>query len=625
MITRLLAAWQATGGSWRRLTIAIVALPLGFIVVGWLALAFAIVADRQSTIRRAEVDLSNLTRAYAEHTAKTIESADQALRFLRSEYRRLGKDIDIAHYLQTEDILHKDYHQLSIIGPDGFLAHSSQRFTSVDLREREHFRTHLDSTQDRLHISKPVLGKASGKWSIQFTRRIDGPEGQFGGVAVLSMAPSYFTQFYKEVNLGASGVTVLTGLDGVIRARAADKEIAPGANVSQGELFREMQARREGVTRQVGAVDSVDRIWAFRTLEGYGLLVVTGLGVQEILAPWAIRAWTAVGAGALVTLALTLFTIALLRQVRSQAALVVDLKLSRDRLQSVVGLMASGSNQVASAGDTMSLAAQTLAIRTEQQSENLGHTTADVRQVVGQVQLSADHAAQVDQRCKELRDQSQSGLGVVERSVAAIASIAERSKDMGAAISEIEAIAFQTNILALNAAIEAARAGEAGRGFAVVAKEVRALAARSSHCAAEVRALIARAVDHSAHGVDEVQAVRRVLQEMATSVDAVAAEMRAVTTETQQQSAALQRVMQGLEDLSSITQTNAEMVANSVMAADEMSQHAQRLNAVVESLGSSMRADQTDAAQAPPGDAADEPLAKIERRPPSDGDAVQFF
>ena len=41
--------------------------------------------------------------------------------------------------------------------------------------------------------------------------------------------------------------------------------------------------------------------------------------------------------------------------------------------------------------------------------------------------------------------------------------------------SDVESIAFQTNMLALNAAIEAAHAGAAGKGFAVVAHEVRAL------------------------------------------------------------------------------------------------------------------------------------------------------
>ncbi len=69
-------------------------------------------------------------------------------------------------------------------------------------------------------------------------------------------------------------------------------------------------------------------------------------------------------------------------------------------------------------------------------------------------------------------------------------SIASRTRDVQSILSEIGAIAKQTNLLALNAAIEAARAGEAGRGFAVVADEVRDLSGRTSQFSQQINTVI---------------------------------------------------------------------------------------------------------------------------------------
>ena len=68
--------------------------------------------------------------------------------------------------------------------------------------------------------------------------------------------------------------------------------------------------------------------------------------------------------------------------------------------------------------------------------------------------------------------------------------IAQGARNVQGILSEIGAIAKQTNLLALNAAIEAARAGEAGRGFAVVADEVRDLSARTTQFSQQISSLM---------------------------------------------------------------------------------------------------------------------------------------
>jgi len=78
------------------------------------------------------------------------------------------------------------------------------------------------------------------------------------------------------------------------------------------------------------------------------------------------------------------------------------------------------------------------------------------------------HLAEVIQALK-LIQQSRDALA---QEIRALVSHADELRKMS---SEVESIAFQTNMLALNAAIEAAHAGTVGKGFAVVAQEVRAL------------------------------------------------------------------------------------------------------------------------------------------------------
>lgn len=536
------------------------------------------------TLDRAKIDLVNLARAYAEHTSKTLEGADQAVRFVRSEFRALGERLDINDYLRSGDVIGKDFHQMGVIDAQGILVTSTVSKNRINLAEREHFRVHVGSAQDKIFISKPVLGKASGKWSVQITRKITDAAGQFAGVVVLSMSPDYFNNFQRDLHLGHSGTTALVGLDGVVRAQAGSTITEPGENAVHHPILEVAQRNQHGVLEHVDAQDGLQKLAAFRTLEPYGLFVVVSQDRDEVLLPWRVRLASTLVACVVVTVVVMGFAILLRRRTSEQDVLMRSIKHHREQLQSAMQGMAEGAQNVACAGDEMSLSAQKLAIHTEEQSNNLNRTTTQVRTVLDQVDATSGQATQVDVSCDALRQQAQEGGLVVHRGVASIRTIAERTRQMGETISTIESIAFQTNLLALNAAVEAARAGEAGRGFVVVAAEVRQLASRSAQAAVAVKQNIASALEQSEGGVREVNAIESVLEQLSLGIEAVAAQIRVVAQDARGQSASLHDVMRSLDQLTELTTANTAMVAGSVMAADDMRSRAQNLRQVVDDL-----------------------------------------
>ena len=251
----------------------------------WLYIGALIEKDRASTIANAVQNLSNLTRLAQEHAERTFRSADQALRLVKARYEDIGDQLDLKKMVLQGAIDSAIFNQVGIIDAHGIYQLSSLALTpGLDLSDREHFKVHLAADEDQLFISKPVLGRASGKWSIQLSRRINGPDGTFGGVAVISLTPYYFTHFYGELDLGAHGITVMYGLDGVIRARKMNHQEAFGIPyLASDTLALLAQGQQQGAYTRLSRTDGIERLFYFRRLQPYPLAVTLGLACDEVL------------------------------------------------------------------------------------------------------------------------------------------------------------------------------------------------------------------------------------------------------------------------------------------------------------------------------------------------------
>lgn len=207
----------------------IVALALILVASLWGAVLFKVAAEERAELITIERRTTNLARVFEEHTVRTLASVDQALLFVKFQYEKVGEALDIASAVEQGMIVNTLFNQVGVIDAQGIYSLSNlPGFKRVDLSDREHFRVHVEADSRSFFVSKPVLGRASGKWSVQLTRRINRPDGSFGGVAVISLDPFYFTSFYSDVDVGRHGVVTLVGTDGVVRARRAGDSIDVG-------------------------------------------------------------------------------------------------------------------------------------------------------------------------------------------------------------------------------------------------------------------------------------------------------------------------------------------------------------------------------------------------------------
>jgi len=242
--------------------------------------------DYQRQIASAQRDLANLTRVSQEHADRTLRSADQVVRFVHARYMELGNKLDLTALTQQGVIDTEIFNQVGIIDANGIYALANRPISGrLDLSDREHFRVHMAADTGALFVSKPVVGRATGKWSMQLTRRLNHPDGSFAGVVVLSVDPRYFTEFYSELELGSQGVMALFGLDGIGRARRVGKEESFGSQADKSKLFEQLrQGHDEGSFVERSPVDGVERLYYFRKIPNYALVVVAGRDTGEMLA-----------------------------------------------------------------------------------------------------------------------------------------------------------------------------------------------------------------------------------------------------------------------------------------------------------------------------------------------------
>ena len=321
-------SWETRLSTPRALMMVVLGIGISLIAGVWAAIAIYLNFEKDDAYQNAARLATNFSRTFEELTTRTVRVLDQTTVFVKREYETLGSKFDLAKYARDGVFLDRFFNLIAIVAEDGWVKQVNRPLPPSNVKDREHFQVHIKEDTGRLFISKPVLGRSSGKWSVQFTRRINKPDGSFGGIIVTSLDPYYFTEFYRTVNLGQGAVATLVGLDGIVRARRSDTESNIGQDLSQSELFKQLRKATTGTYMSTSSIDGVRRLVAYTKLKDYPLAVLVGISEETILSEHAEHATLLRTLGVVITVLIVAAALALFLLLRSQQRVQDSLRRS---------------------------------------------------------------------------------------------------------------------------------------------------------------------------------------------------------------------------------------------------------------------------------------------------------
>ncbi len=239
-----------------------------------------------------------------------------------------------------------------------------------------------------------------------------------------------------------------------------------------------------------------------------------------------------------------------------------------------VGHVTTGSQEIASASETLSQGAT-------ESAASLEEITASMGEMGSRTNENAKNANRASQLAKQASDTGVSGQEMMSKMISSMQEITKNAADVQKVIKVIDDISFQTNLLALNAAVEAARAGTHGKGFAVVAEEVRNLAARCAKAAGETSQMIEgnnRQIDAGAEIATRTAEMLNAIVEHSVQTSQLINE---IATASNDQAEGISQVTQGLQQIDAVTQQNTASAEETASVANEMSSQANELSKLV--------------------------------------------
>ncbi len=280
------AIQQRPGLTWplRGLLTSVLAVP---------ALLLALAAWQNYRLLRAQAEERVTTEANElhEHGSTALQTSALVLTWIQSRivglgWDRIERDEDLHRLLSDLETL-PQIDAVSLVDSSGRIRASGRPLpaAAADASQLDAF-VAAKAGQPGTFVGRERNDPYTHVAVFDLSRRHPSPNGSFEGAVVVSANLNYFLNFFSTVSHGEEFSALLMRDDGSVLVRYPPLAGALTFTADRPIMRAIAAAPERGIFWGRGAVDGIERVFAYRRIGGYPLYVAFGVPSQGVLAAW---------------------------------------------------------------------------------------------------------------------------------------------------------------------------------------------------------------------------------------------------------------------------------------------------------------------------------------------------
>jgi diguanylate cyclase (GGDEF)-like protein/PAS domain S-box-containing protein len=264
----------------------------GLLFMAALAIAVVVNQFRTSYIER-ELSVRSQTEHYVKameaHVLYSIQSVDisligfaNAIKVLPAKQSRSPETI--SELLSSGGSSFRNDYWITFLDTKGIAVATSTgtRIAGTSYADRNYFKIHANnSMRGKLYVDEPGVGRISKQKLFFLSRRVESAKGEFLGVIVAPIEVSRYVSVFENSRFNSDVSIALIHRGGRVIARVPNFEEAFAHDLRQTPLFDNVGRANAGTYKALSIFDKVTRIFSYRVLDNFPLIVVVGSNDSE--------------------------------------------------------------------------------------------------------------------------------------------------------------------------------------------------------------------------------------------------------------------------------------------------------------------------------------------------------